>query len=180
MIASTVERTTRETSIRVSLARGTGVADVRTPLPFLTHMLETLAHHSGIDVGVEAHGDLKHHVIEDVAIACGTALRDLQSTPIARYGDATVPMDDALVHCAVDLGGRFFYAGRVPSVLYDHWLRSFAEHARMTLHVRVLRGRDRHHIIEATFKALARALRVALAGNEQVVSTKGPVTWGEM
>ena len=80
----------------------------------------------------------------------------------ARYGDRTIPMDDALVHVALDLGGRPYYRGRLPSTLYDHWMRSFADNARATLHVRVLRGHDRHHVVEAAFKALGLAVRDAV------------------
>jgi imidazoleglycerol-phosphate dehydratase len=86
-------------------------------------------------------------------------------------------MDDALVHCAVDVGGRAYYRGRLPSALYDHWMRSFADNAKVTLHLRVLRGRDRHHIVEAAFKALGLALRDALAESGGVFSTKGSVSW---
>src|SRR5690606_20387894 len=92
-----------------------------------------------------------------------------------RYGEATVPMDEALVQAALDLGGRFYYRGPVPSSLYDHFLRSFAEHAGMTLHIRVLRGRDRHHVVEAAIKALGLALRQALVPQGAVFSTKGSI-----
>ena len=93
----------------------------------------------------------------------------------ARYGDRTIPMDDALVHVALDIGGRPWYEGPLPSGLYDHWMRSFADNARATLHVRVIRGRDRHHIVEAAFKALGLALRDALVETGAVFSTKGSV-----
>jgi imidazoleglycerol-phosphate dehydratase len=88
-------------------------------------------------------------------------------------------MDDALVHACIDLGGRPFYRGPLPSTLYDHWMRSFADNARATLHLRVLRGRDRHHIVEAAFKALGFAVRDALMTSGSVVSTKGAVQWSE-
>ena len=93
----------------------------------------------------------------------------------ARYGERTMPMDDALVQVVLDIGGRPYYRGPLPSRLYDHFLRSFADNARATLHVRVLRGRDRHHVIEAAFKALGMALRDALAETGAVFSTKGAV-----
>ncbi len=138
-------------------------------------MLVTLARYAGLSLTVEARGDLRHHLVEDVAITMGTAFARLLPATAARYGDRTVPMDDALVHCAIDTGGRFYYRGRLPSVLYEHWMRSFAEHARATLHLRVIRGRDRHHIVEAAFKALGLSLRQAMITTEAVFSTKGAV-----
>jgi imidazoleglycerol-phosphate dehydratase len=171
---SVVLRETRETRVRVELTRGTGKAVVATGRPFLDHMLVTLARYSGLDLELEARGDLKHHLIEDVAL--GSARAALAQGPIARYGSRVIPMDEALVHVALDLGGRPYYAGRLPSTLYDHWMRSFTDHARATVHVRVLRGRDRHHVVEAAFKALGLALREALAEEGAVFSTKGPVS----
>jgi imidazoleglycerol-phosphate dehydratase len=173
-----ITRETNETRIRVELTRGSGTADVDTGIRFLDHMLVTLARYAGIDLRVHARGDLTHHVIEDVAICVGAALADLVPPRAARYGDRAVPMDDALVHCAVDIGGRPYYRGPLPSTLYDHWMRSFADNARATLHLRVLRGTDRHHVVEAAFKALGFALRDALVdvgGSDAVVSTKGAV-----
>jgi imidazoleglycerol-phosphate dehydratase len=177
---STIDRKTRETQIRVELARGAGAADVQTGVPFLDHMLVTLARYSGLDLHVRAQGDLRHHLIEDVAICVGAALAGLVPEGAARYGDRTVPMDDALVHCALDVGGRPYYRGPLPSTLYDHWMRSFADNARATLHLRVLRGTDRHHVVEAAFKALGFALRDAIAetGAGSVLSTKGRVEGG--
>jgi len=173
---STITRETRETTIRLDLARGAGEADVETGIRFLDHMLVTLARYSGLDLRVRARGDLKHHLIEDVAICAGAALVDLTPASAARYGDRTVPMDDALVHCALDVGGRPYYRGPLPSTLYDHWMRSFADNARATLHLRVLRGTDRHHVVEAAFKALGLALRDALVETgDSVFSTKGSV-----
>jgi imidazoleglycerol-phosphate dehydratase len=106
----------------------------------------------------------------------GAALAELVPAHAARYGDRVVPMDDALVHAALDLGGRPFYRGPLPSSLYEHWMRSFADHARATLHLRVLRGRDRHHVIEAAFKALGLCVRQALVEGDTVFSTKGAIT----
>lgn len=168
-------RETRETRVRIGLARGAGTAEIDTRIPFLDHMLVTLARYAGLDLTVEARGDLRHHVIEDVAIALGQAMRALASQAVARYGDRTVPMDDALVHASLDLGGRAYYRGGLPSALYEHWMRSFSTSAGATLHLRVLRGRDRHHVIEAAFKALGFALRDALAERDEVFSTKGNV-----
>ncbi len=172
---STIERQTRETQIRVTLARGTGTATVDTGEPFLDHMLVTLARYAGLDLVVHARGDLRHHLIEDVAIALGAAVAAELPPTAARFGDRTLPMDEALVQAALDAGGRVFYRGPLPSSLYDHWMRSFAEHAKATLHLRVLRGTDRHHIVEAAFKALGFALRDAFEETGAVFSTKGAV-----
>jgi imidazoleglycerol-phosphate dehydratase len=172
-----VVRETRETAIRCELTRGSGEgkATVSTGEKFLDHMLVTFARYSGLDVAVQATGDLPHHLIEDVAICVGAALSALLPATAARYGDRTIPMDDALVHCALDLGGRPFYRGPLPSRLYDHWMRSFADNAKATLHLRVLRGTDRHHIVEAAFKALGLAVRDALVDSGEVFSTKGGI-----
>jgi imidazoleglycerol-phosphate dehydratase len=172
---SRVERVTRETQVRVAIERGPGESSIATTRPFLDHMLLTLARYSGLVLTVEARGDLRHHLIEDVAITLGEAFAAFVPETAARYGTRTIPMDDALVQAAIDVGGRAWYRGPVPSGLYDHFLRSFATHARCTLHVRVLRGRDRHHVIEATFKALGLALRDALDDAGGVFSTKGSV-----
>ena len=170
-----IVRETTETRIRVCVEQGTGTATVKTGVPFLDHMLVTFARYSGLDIDVTATGDLRHHIIEDVAIALGTAVAGILPATAARYGDRIVPMDDALVHVAIDVGGRPYYRGPIPSALYDHWMRSFADNAKATLHVRVLRGRDRHHIVEAAFKALGLALREALVESGAVFSTKGAV-----
>ncbi len=177
---STITRETRETRIRLTLRRSEGDAvaggsDVATGEPFLDHMLATFARYAGLELSVQAQGDLKHHLIEDVAIALGLALREEIPESCTRYGDATVVMDDAMVQVALDAGGRPYYEGPVPSRLYDHFLRSLADNAALTLHVRVLRGRDRHHMVEAAVKALGLALRTALAPGAAVFSTKGSV-----
>lgn len=175
---STVNRETKETRVRVELERGTGKATIDTGRPFLDHMMVTLARYAAWDLNIEARGDLPHHLIEDVAIACGTAFAPLAGEPCARYGHRVIPMDDALVAVTLDLGGRPYYHGPLPSSYYDHWMRSFTDHARITLHVRVLHGRDRHHVVEAAFKALGFAIRDALAPGGEVFSTKGPVALG--
>jgi len=141
-------------------------------------MMVTLARYSTLDLKLDASGDLKHHIIEDVAIATGAAVAGLVSPTIARFGERTIPMDDALVQVCVDMGGRPFYVGPLPSSLYDHWMQSFSDHANATLHIRVIRGTDRHHIVEAGFKALGMALRGALSEGGSVLSTKGPVSLG--
>jgi len=170
-----VVRETRETRVRTELQPGSGAAAVATGDKFLDHMLGTLARYSGLDLSVEARGDLRHHLVEDVAIATGQALRAMVPAHAARYGHAVIPMDDALVEVALDVGGRPYYCGPLPSSLYDHWMRSFADQAAATLHVRCLRGRDRHHVVEAAFKALGLALRDALREGDAVFSTKGSV-----
>ncbi len=178
----TVVRETRETQIRIVLSQPTGDAAptvrIDTSEPFLDHMLVTLARYAGLDLTARARGDLRHHLIEDVAIVLGAAVAALAPATAARYGDRTVPMDDALVHVSLDVGGRPWYEGPLPLRLYDHWMRSFADNARATLHVRVIRGRVRHHVVEAAFKALGLALRDALqtSGAVAVFSTKGPVS----
>jgi imidazoleglycerol-phosphate dehydratase len=174
---TTIDRETRETTVHVELDgddRPTEGA-IATSVPFLDHMLATLARYAGIALRVRAAGDLRHHIVEDVAITLGEAVAAATPASAARYGDRTVPMDDALVHVALDLGGRPYYQGPLPSDLYDHWMRSFADNARATLHVRVLRGTDRHHVVEAAFKALGLALRDARANGDQLLSTKGAV-----
>jgi imidazoleglycerol-phosphate dehydratase len=174
---STIERETRETRVSLSLSTTDPTVAVDTTVPFLTHMLETLARYAGLGLTVHARGDLRHHLIEDVAITLGTALRELTPAHAARYAHRVVPMDDALVECALDLGGRPYYRGPLPNTMWDHWMRSFADNAQCTLHLVVRRGRDRHHVVEAGFKALGLALRDALADGGAVFSTKGTVTW---
>jgi len=172
---SVVERETRETKIRVSLSLGSGTAKTDTGIEFLDHMMVILARYTGLDLEVSARGDLAHHTIEDVAICLGAAFERVAPASAARYGHRVVPMDDALVECALDIGGRPYYRGPLPSSLYDHWMRSFADNAHVTLHLRVLRGRNRHHIVEAAFKALGLCLRDALVESGTVFSSKGAV-----
>lgn len=170
-----LERSTRETTVRVSVSRNIGDGEIATTVPFLDHMLVTLGRYANLGLTVRASGDLRHHIIEDVAIVLGAAIRGYAPASAARYADRVIPMDDALVQCALDLGGRPYYAGPLPSTMYDHWMRSFADNAAATLHLRVLRGRDRHHVVEAAFKALGLCLRDALADGDGVFSTKGAV-----
>jgi imidazoleglycerol-phosphate dehydratase len=176
-----IVRETKETRIEVELtATSDGLAtSADTSTPFLDHMLLTFARYSGLSLRVKARGDLRHHILEDVAICVGAALAEILPPNAARYGDRTLPMDDALVQCALDLGGRAYYRGPLPSTLYDHWMRSFSDNARATLHLRVLRGVDRHHVIEAAFKALGLAVRDALVDTGTVFSTKGAVRLGD-
>lgn len=170
-----LSRETRETRIELTLTAGPGTPEIETGVAFLDHMLITLGRYAGLNLAIRAGGDLRHHLIEDVAITLGLALRDTIPATCGRYGHAVVPMDEALVEATLDAGGRFYYEGRLPGSLYEHFLRSCAENAGMTLHVRVLRGRDRHHIIEAAFKAFGLALRQAMADGGAVFSTKGTV-----
>lgn len=172
---TTVLRETRETRVEVSI--GDGASEISTTIPFLDHMLGTLTRYSGLALSVRATGDLAHHISEDVAIAIGEAISRHAARDITRYAERTIPMDEALVQCALDLGGRPYYQGPLPSVRYEHWMRSFADHSRATLHLRVIRGRDRHHIVEAAFKALGLSLRDALSPTKdgRIFSTKGEV-----
>ncbi len=176
---TTVRRTTSETQVTVELSFG--AADpkvaVSTTEPFFDHMVSALGRYAGFDLTVTATGDLPHHLIEDVALTLGRAI--LEATPVtcARYGTATIPMDDALVTAAIDLGGRGFWGGSLPDPSYDHVLRSLATAAAATLHVVVVRGEDTHHVTEAAMKAVGLALRQAMAEAGTVFSTKGTVAW---
>ena len=184
-------RETRETQISVQLrVDGRGEADVETGIGMLNHMLEQLARHGSFDLRVAAKGDLEvdgHHTVEDIALTLGKAFDEAlgERIGIARFADRTVPLDEALVQVVVDISGRPHAAiglefpgpmiGELPSSLAQHFLESFAQEARIALHVRQLAGANEHHILEATFKGLARALRdaVQIVEGEGVPSTKG-------
>jgi imidazoleglycerol-phosphate dehydratase len=188
-----VSRTTNETDVLVELdLDGAGVSDVDTGVGFFDHMLTQLGRHAGFDLRVRTKGDLEidtHHTIEDTSIAVGQALREAlgDKAGIRRYGDATVPLDETLVQVAVDLSGRPYVvhdepAGLAPLIgAYDttmtrHVWESIASAAQICLHVRVLSGRNAHHVVEAQFKAVARAMREAVAYDPRVQgvpSTKG-------
>ena len=172
---SRLERVTNETTIVANVRLGTGVANVVIGDRFLAHMVETLARYSGLDIDVEASGDLRHHLVEDVAIVLGQALKEELPDGMVRFGSALIPMDEALVQAAIDIGGRPYYVGKIPSKLYTHFLHSFANNLDATLHVRVIRGDDRHHMVEAAIKATGMALRQALVPSDRVFSTKGVV-----
>ncbi len=172
----TVERTTKETTIRVEASIGSGKSNVDTTVPFLDHMMTALAKYGGLDLTIKARGDLRHHIVEDVALTVGQAIAALVPKGAARYGERTVPMDDAVVQAILDVGGRPFYRGPIPSTFFEHWMRSFCDAAKFTLHLRVLRGEDRHHVVEAAFKALGFSLAQALADTGSVFSTKGSVS----
>ncbi len=171
-----LKRETKETSIRLTVQRSGGPVRVETEDRFLSHMVETLARYAGLGLELEATGDLRHHLVEDVAIALGAALRKETPATAARYGWAMVPMDEAMAQAAVDVGGRPYYRGSLPSRLYQHFLESLAVNLGATLHVRIVRGRDRHHMVEAAIKAVGLSLRQALQEGERVFSTKGSVS----
>ena len=171
-----IRRDTAETSIRVELRSGSGASKVETGNAFLDHMITAFARYSGLDIDISARSDLRHHLIEDVALTLGRAVREIIPPGAARYGNRVVPMDDALVQVCIDIGGRPYYEGPLPSRTYDHWMRSFSNEARATIHLLVLRGSDRHHVVEAAFKALGLTLRDALEDTGDVVSTKGSVS----
>lgn len=177
---SRIRRETKETLIRVDVRVGAQGLEIQTGDDFLDHMLETLARYAGLGLQVEAEGDLRHHLVEDVGISVGLALAAEVPPKARRYGWSLVPMDEALVQAAVDLGGRPFYVGRLPSSLYEHFIQSLAVNLGATVHVKVVRGRNEHHVVEAAVKALGLALRQALQEGERVFSTKGSVelTWG--
>lgn len=192
--SATRSRTTKETSIEVSIdLDGTGQTDVSTGIPFYDHMLDQLGRHGGFDLTVKAEGDLHidtHHTAEDVAIAVGEAFREAlgDKAGIRRFASGRYPLDEALVDIALDLSGRAHVEWIVPipevlplgdppfdPQLAEHVVTSFANAAAMTLHVELVRGRNVHHIIEATFKGLARSLRdaVRIESTGGVPSTKG-------
>jgi len=175
--SATVRRSTKETTVSCTLRiDGSGAYDVQTDNKFLTHMCETWTRYAGFDLTLRATGDLDHHLVEDVAIALGQAFKEaFAHAPCVRIAYDFVPMDDALVLCAVDLVDRPYYEGQLPVPLWEHWFRSFAMEARINLHLEHLRGRDTHHTIEASVKAFARALRRALEPRATEISTKGIV-----
>ena len=187
-------RTTAETSIEIDLdLDGSGRTDISTGIPFYDHMLDQLGRHGGFDLRIQAQGDLHidtHHTVEDVAIALGEALREAlgDKAGIRRFASGRYPLDEALVDVALDLSGRPFVVWEVPlpeclplgqpafdPQLAEHAVASFATAAAMTLHVQLVRGTNVHHIVEATFKGLARSLRdaVRIDGGGGVPSTKG-------
>ena len=171
---SEIERSTRETRISVSLdIDGTGKFDVERDIQFLKPMTQTLARYASFDLVMRAEGDNAHHIIEDCAITVGKAIRDaLDETPIERMATAIVPMDDALVMASLDLVDRPYADVDLPDPLYTHYMRSLAMSVGMTLHIVVIRGFDQHHIVEAAFKAVGKALSQALRPRSTELSTK--------
>ena len=187
-----IRRQTKETDVRVKLnLDGSGKSSISIGVPFLEHMLELFAKHGLFDLQLTCAGDLHiddHHSVEDIAITLGQALSEAlaDKSGINRYGEAIVPMDEALCRSVIDLSGRFYLVyevqtrrqkiGNFSVELAEHFWRSFAETAKFNLHIDCLRGRNTHHILEGTFKASARALRQAVERNSRVSgvpSTKG-------
>lgn len=191
-----LERITKESKVTVEIdLDGTGTAEVSTGVPFYDHMLTSFGVHGAFGLTVQATGDIDvdaHHTVEDVAIVLGQAIRAAlgDKKGIRRFGDAWIPMDETLAHAAVDVSGRpycvltgepesmvsFVVGNNYPTVLNRHVFESLAFHAQLALHLRVLHGRDPHHITEAQYKALARALRAAVEPDSRVggiPSTKG-------
>ena len=193
MRKATVKRRTKETAITASVVLdGTGKANIATGIGFFDHMLDQVARHGLIDITVKAAGDLDvddHHTVEDVGIALGRAIADAlgDMKGVTRYADVHLPMDEALTRCALDISGRPFLVWKVSftrgkvggfdTELVREFFQAFAQNARITLHVENLYGRNNHHIAESCFKALARALRVAVEPDprqkNRVPSTKG-------
>ena len=191
--SATIERSTSETDIRISLELdGTGRAELSTGVGFLDHMLTALARHALFDLQIQASGDLHiddHHTVEDVGIVLGQAFAQAigDKRGIRRYGQALVPMDEALVEAAIDISGRPLLAwsvgfavptiGTMDTELFEEFFRAFAMNALGTLHVTQKAGRNAHHIAEGCFKALARALRMAVELDPRtagvIPSTKG-------
>ena len=190
-----VERSTKESQVLVELnIDGNGASTIDTGVPFFDHMLAQLAKHGGFDLIVTTKGDLEvdaHHTVEDTALALGQALNDAlgDRAGLCRFGDALVPLDECLVQSAVDLSGRPYLVHEEPDVVeligsYDttltrHIWESIVATAKITLHVRVISGRNAHHVVEAQFKSVARSLRAAVARDARVVgvpSTKGTLT----
>ena len=187
-----VARTTKESDVLVEIdLDGTGEVTVDTGVPFYDHMLSQLGKHGAFDLNVKTKGDVsvdEHHTIEDTALALGTAFKEAlgDKSGIRRYGDATLPLDEVLVRAAVDLSGRPYLVhseteiapmiGSYDTTLTKHIWESFVNSADITLHIKVLEGRNAHHVVEAQFKAVARALRDAVAFDAKSVgipSTKG-------
>lgn len=192
---ATIERVTGETNVRLSLALdGTGAGERATGIGFLDHMLDLLARHGRMDLEVNVSGDLEtgsHHTAEDTAIVLGQALNEAlgDRAGITRYGSAVVPMDEARAACAIDISGRPYTrfeadlppgsTGGFEHELTEEFFRALANTAKITLHLQIEAGTNAHHMIEAAFKALARALRQAVAIDPAEVgipSTKGTLT----
>jgi imidazoleglycerol-phosphate dehydratase len=190
--SATVRRATKESEVLVELALdGTGSHVIKTGVPFYDHMLSQLAKHGGFDLVIRTVGDVEvdqHHTVEDTALALGQAFREAlgDKAGLTRYGSSLVPLDETLVQCAVDLSGRPYLVhvepvlaptiGDFDTTLTQHIFESFVAESRITLHVRVLDGRNAHHVVEAQFKAFARALREACTVDPRasgIPSTKG-------
>jgi imidazoleglycerol-phosphate dehydratase len=174
-----ISRKTKETDVTVKLdLDGTGKYSIDLPDKWLKHMLESVARFGKFDLEIKASGDFNHHIVEDVALTIGKVLREaLQKRPVQRVGTATIPMDEALVTVSVDLVDRPFCQVDLPDEMLEHFFRSLALEARITLHNLVHRGKNFHHINEATFKAFGMALHQATRPAGELQSTKGKVHW---
>jgi imidazoleglycerol-phosphate dehydratase len=190
---ATIKRKTKETDIQLTLnLDGTGISNVKTPVPFLSHMLEAFSKHSGFDLTINAKGDTHvddHHTVEDIGICLGEALNKAlgDKAGISRYGFFFVPLDEALVRCVVDLSGRnsINYAldlnvkkriGTFDTELVEDFFKAATDNGKFNLHLEKIHGRNSHHIVEAAFKSFARALKMAVAHDAKVKgvpSTKG-------
>ncbi len=195
MRQATITRTTKETDIRVEVnLDGAGACEVATGVGFFDHMLHQLARHGGLDLKITAKGDLHiddHHTVEDVGIALGQAVRQAlgDMRGLTRYGEASVPMDEALTRTAIDVSGRPFLifnvsfpAAKIGSFdceLVREFFQAFAMNAAITLHIDNVRGSNAHHIAEVTFKSVARALRIAVARDPRLGDTL-PTTKGRI
>jgi len=191
-----VERATSESRVFVELnLDGTGITDISTGVPFYDHLLDAFGRHALFDLTIRTEGDIEidaHHSVEDTAIVIGQAIKQAlgDRAGISRFGDATVPLDEALAKAVVDISGRPYFvhtgepnelafhriAGQFTGSLISHVIESIAVNAAITVHLTLIAGRDPHHIAEAEFKALARALRLAVAKDHRIVgipSTKG-------
>ena len=192
MRSATISRQTKETRISVELEiDGSGAAEIGTGVGMLDHMLNQLAKHGGLDLNVQASGDLHvdaHHTVEDAGIALGRAFNEAlgDRAGIARFADRSVPLDEALIHCALDLSGRPYASvslafpapmiGALPASMAKHFLETLAHEGRFALHLRQLAGENEHHILEAAFKALARCIRDAAT----VIGGDAPSTKGSL
>lgn len=186
-----IKRKTNETDIEVKLdLDGSGRSSIDTGIPFFDHMLDQLARHSSIDLELRARGDVEidfHHTVEDVGLALGTALTEAlgDKKGITRFGDAAIPMNEALAQARIDISGRAFLVfeaelrvaktGAFDTELIEEFWRAFVNESKITLHIDIVRGGNSHHMIEAIFKSTARALKTAirLSGSTEIPSTKG-------
>jgi imidazoleglycerol-phosphate dehydratase len=188
-----LKRETKETKIDLALViDGTGACQIATGIPFFDHMLEQLGKHAGFDLRIDARGDLEvdlHHTVEDVGITLGQALREAlgEKRGVRRFANALVPLDEALVQVALDLSGRPYlvydvdpvaeWIGTFDPQLAEEFWKGFVDGARITLHIRSVSGKNGHHVIEASFKGVARSLRDAVrVEGDDVPSTKGTLT----
>ena len=191
--AAQLQRNTKETAIELDLeVDGAGATTIATGIPFFDHMLEQLGKHAGFDLRIAARGDLEvdlHHTVEDVGIVLGNALREAlgDKRGVRRFANALVPLDEALVQVALDLSGRPFlvydvepvaeWIGTFDPQLAEEFWKGFVDGARITLHIRSVTGKNGHHVIEASFKGVARALRDAVkVEGDDVPSTKGTLS----